>query len=296
MMKIKGKAVKPVPPSMSFNIRDAMNKNRMIIYVNGVEIFGFKFGGGECHVSVDMAITEVTKITAYLRNSDDIMLLLLTVDAVKRINHKTKIDLFIPYFPYARQDRVCLPGEPLSVSVMAGIINSLNCNEVVIADPHSDVTPALINNCKIVTQSETLENSKVMNKLIVGEGLTLVSPDAGAEKKIVDIANRFDLFAIFCTKNRNLETGEIVGVTVPELNGAKDFIIIDDICDGGRTFIALAEALKEKGAGDLYLYVTHGIFSYGLDVLRSHYKNIYCYHTFLCDYDKDYLITFKEGA
>jgi len=232
----------------------------MNIYVNGESIFGSKFGGGECHVNVNTPITERTKITAYLRNSDDIMLLLLTVDAIKRINHETKINLFIPYFPYARQDRVCQPGEPLSVSVMAGIINSLGCDHVVIVDPHSDVCSALIDRCRIISQRDiaqyympTIHENE--------EKICLVSPDSGAEKKTREISECFGLPVIFCTKERDLKSGKINGVRVPEFSNGQVFIVVDDICDGGRTFVALAEALKEKGAGDLYLYVTQGIFS-----------------------------------
>jgi len=60
----------------------------------------------------------------------------------------------------------------------------------------------------------------------------------------------------------------------------KNLVIVDDICDGGRTFIELARVLKEKGANKVALYVTHGIFSQGLDVLKEHIDHVYCVHAF----------------
>ena len=129
----------------------------MPILVNQKSVGFFKFSGGECHVKIsDLEITERTNILANLNNSDDVMSLLLIVDAVRRINPSTQVLLTIPYFPYARQDRVCNEGEALSVKVMADLINSLNCAGVTIYDPHSDVTPALLNNCRAISSIPTI--------------------------------------------------------------------------------------------------------------------------------------------
>ena len=69
---------------------------------------------------------------------------------------------------------------------------------------------------------------------------------------------------IECSKNRDVKTGKLTGFSVytDDLNG-KDCLIVDDICDGGGTFIGLAEKLKNKNSGKLYLAVSHGIFSNG---------------------------------
>ncbi len=103
----------------------------------------------------------------------------------------------------------------------------------------------------------------VLTKHIIAHGPAFVSPDAGANKKTMELSKYFNHSNFLrADKNRNLHTGEILetvvyGVIPPEV------IIADDICDGGRTFIELAKVLKAKGAKKVYLYVTHGIFSKG---------------------------------
>ncbi len=254
----------------------------MPIFVNHKAIETFNFSGGECHVKVlPSDISDCTDITAYLYSSNDVMRLLLTVDAIRRIAPQTSIHLTIPYFPYARQDRVCNEGEALSVKVMANLINSLYCTHVTLYDPHSDVTPALVNNCNIINSAEIIANSPLA-AIIKDKDLTLLSPDAGAEKKVRAVAKRLKTTELLCaSKTRETATGEITSTQIHGDISGKNIIIIDDICDGGRTFIELAKALKDANAGDVYLYITHGIFSQGLSTLEGYFKHIYCHHTFL---------------
>ena len=258
----------------------------MTISVNQKIIATSNFPGGECHVQISsIKITEKTDIVAYLKSSHDIMALLLTVDAIRRTHQKTAINLSIPYFPYARQDRVCNPGEALGVAVMARLINGLHCESVTIFDPHSDVTPALIHNCQIITLADIVSKSVLVDE-ILNKNMTLISPDAGAEKKIQSVAKRIaesgkSVNVLCASKVRDTATGKIVSTQIHgELLGS-DFIMVDDICDGGKTFIELAKLLKSLGAQNIYLYVTHGIFSKGLDIFRENFKHIYCAHTFL---------------
>lgn len=255
----------------------------MAILVNGQPIEAFNFAGGECHVRLDLAlIGPTTAVTAYLYNSDDVMRLLLTVDAIRRVEPNTIIDLFIPYFPYARQDRVCYPGEAFSAQVMADLINGLDCAQVTIVDPHSDVTPGLIDNCRVMSQADIVVGTQLADT-IVQHNWTLIAPDAGAKTKTQTVAERLTSSTfqpdVFCaSKQRETNTGKITATVFDDDVAGKDLIILDDICDGGRTFIELAKVLKEKGANDIYLYVTHGIFSKGLDVLKPYFKHIYTYN------------------
>ena len=85
----------------------------------------------------------------------------------------------------------------------------------------------------------------------------------------------------FCEKERDVSTGWITGFKLesPEIVVGKDILITDDICDGGMTFLKCAEALKEAGANSVSLYVTHGIFSKGLDIFKGLVDNIYCEQT-----------------
>lgn len=222
----------------------------------------FVFSGGEVHVRVNK---KSSKIVADIKDSEDIMRLLMLAEALKPIDYLT---IEIPYFPYARQDRICNDGEAFSLKVMSNLINSIKADKVIIYDPHSDVTPALINNVEIVHQHEIIPPS-------ILKGKTIVCPDAGAEKKILKLKRPY----IMATKVRDVSTGDIIATKVYS-DSLTDHtcIIIDDICDGGRTFIELAKVLKAKGAKSVELYVTHGIFSKGLNVFTGLIDKIYHYN------------------
>ena len=237
----------------------------------------FNFSGGECHVSLaGIKIESQTYINAGLYCSDDIMCLLLTVDAVREVNANTKIFLVIPYFPYARQDRAFLSGA-FSLRVMAKLINDLDCYKVNIYDPHSEVTSALIKRCSVITQTDILINT-AMASIITEKGLALMAPDAGAKNKAMYSARSLIVDLFFASKVRDTITGEILNTEVISAVSERDLLVVDDICDGGRTFIELSKVLKEKGASDIYLYITHGIFSKGVDVVAEHFKHIYCFN------------------
>ncbi len=230
-----------------------------------------KFAGGECHVRIseELTGTEAVRLNSRLNSADDIMNLLLAVDALRRLNVR-HIEAFIPYVPYARQDRVMVPGESLSIKVFAGLLNDLQLDKVIIFDPHSDVTPALINNCLSIPNHDMIKQFIAELEL---KDFVLVSPDLGAYKKVDKLAQQIGYRGEIVTgiKIRDLETGKILrsDVNTADLAG-KSCLVIDDICDGGRTFIELASALKEKNAGELYFMASHGIFSHNaLDRLQA---------------------------
>ncbi len=236
-----------------------------------------KFTGGECHIRFTTLFSTEDKIriNTRLNSSDDIMTLCLAVNALRNM-YVDYIEVFIPYIPYARQDRVMVAGEPLSIKVFAGIINSLNLNKVIVFDAHSDVSTALLNNC------ENIPNHEMVNYFLKQLDLSdfiLVSPDLGAYKKVDKLAQKIKYKGDIVTglKIRDLETGKIIksDINTNDLNG-KACIVVDDICDGGRTFIELGSALKLKNAGDLFFIASHGIFSYSaLDKLKeAGYKNV----------------------
>jgi ribose-phosphate pyrophosphokinase len=236
-----------------------------------------KFAGGECHVKflVDFTENDKIRIETRLNSSDDFMNLCLAVDALRNMGVK-HIEAFIPYIPYARQDRVMVPGEPLSIKVFAKLLNSLDLQKVTVFDAHSDVSVALIDRCINIPNHESVKAFITKLKL---ENYVLVSPDLGAYKKVDKLARKLGYMGEIATgiKVRDLETGLITksDVNTSDLSG-KACIVVDDICDGGRTFIELAAALKSKNAGELYFIASHGIFSHNaLERLQeAGYKNI----------------------
>ena len=226
----------------------------------------FTFSGGEPHIKInpDFDNTQKVTITHRLNCFNDLGLLCITVDALRRMDVKN-VDLFIPYFPAARQDRVMIKGEPLSVKVYADIINGMQFDKVFVFDAHSEVTPALVNNCEVISNHTFIE---AVVKAI-GNEVKLISPDGGALKKIYKVSEFLGgVEVVECSKSRDVKTGRLSGFKVynNDLQGM-DCLIVDDICDGGRTFVGLAEELKNKNAGRLFLAVSHGIFNKGFAVL-----------------------------
>ncbi len=233
----------------------------------------FVFPGGEVGIKFDQlnygfkSENHVTDVVARLNNSEEVMKLVMVKNALNYMFTEKQItDLVMPYVPYARQDRVCVPGESFSLQAFAQIINMLKFDTVTVFDPHSDVTAALFDNIRIITQAQIIRKFDAFDA-VAKEGI-FVSPDAGANKKTSELAKYYghDRF-IRADKLRNLHTGAIIETVVyaDKLDGT--YIIADDICDGGRTFTTLAKALRDKGAKKVVLYVTHGIFSAGIDPL-----------------------------
>lgn len=238
-----------------------------------------KFPGGEMMVKCKpYSGFDECRIDAVLTSSDDVMALVMVTDSLREQGF-TKIRLTMPYVPYARQDRVCNPGEALSIRAFAKIINSLNFASVAIYDPHSDVTTALIDRCIAVKSVQLLAKHEQVGEWIYqehrkGTPLYLVSPDAGSVKKTYEIAKNFPQFKgiIFAEKVRDVVTGNIIRTSVGQL--PDDFcnaklLVCDDICDGGRTFTELGKVLQQYNPKEMNLYVTHGIFSQGKEVLLN---------------------------
>ena len=246
---------------------------------DSIQFESFTFSGGEPHIkiSTDLRPNESVTITTRIKSFNDLGLLLIATDALRRLEVKS-IDLFMPYMPAARQDRVMIPGEPLSVKVYADVINSLNFESVTVFDPHSEVTPALLNNCKVIYNHTFIE--QVIKD--IKSDVILISPDGGALKKIYKVSEYLGgLPVVECSKKRNVKNGKLEGFKVYEddLKG-KDCLIVDDICDGGGTFMGLAEELKKKNAGNLFLAVSHGIFSKGTDMLNHYFAKVYTTDSF----------------
>lgn len=255
-------------------------------YSSDIPVQVFTFSGGEVHVKLDMTdfslinfIGVKVQIHQEIRTSADFMAVVMAKDALDEIFRfypNTPIELYSLYVPYARQDRYCEQGEAFGVRTFARLLNSLNFSRVVIADPHSEVTPAVINNLQIMPQHEIA--FYMLGWKLRMDNFELVSPDGGALKKIFKLGTQMNLKVHCADKIRDTATGDIIrtDISVQDFGGA-NLMIVDDICDGGRTFIELAKVLRDRNAGRIELFVTHGIFSKGVDVFEGY---VDCIHSF----------------
>lgn len=265
---------------------------RITVGHSDLAVKSFVFNGGEVQVRIDFGCgpsfigDASVVINENITSSDALMGVLLVTDALRRqYGAEVPIELVAPYLPYARQDRVCYPGEALSVRVLCDILNAQRYRSVTVWDAHSDVSLALLDNVHHRTADQVLGD---FNLKAILDGAILVAPDAGAAKRTASCAKMLNLPYITAEKIRNPMTGEITGTVVHSEHVVdRNFLIVDDICDGGRTFIELAKVLRTLTNGDIFLYVTHGIFSAGFDVFRGLIDRIYVGNSFIKDVPSD---------
>jgi len=256
------------------------------------------FHGGEPQITLNKVepFSELI-ITQRYNTVADLFDIVLAVNAARIMGFKT-IKLVLPYFPAARQDRVCNEGEPLTIKVFADIINSCNFEEVVILCPHSEVTPALINNVKVLDELDYVLQTVQDN--INGRHFNIVCPDAGAGKRVGKIVQylahnnghvTFNL--IRCEKVRDVKTGELKEFFVQSDDlGGYPTLICDDILSMGGTFVGLGNKLKEKNCGKLMLFTAHADCVIGVQNMITFFDHVYTTNS-KRDYDQ-YHYTFEN--
>jgi ribose-phosphate pyrophosphokinase len=251
-------------------------------YVNltGRELFDIQpipytrtiFPGGE--VCVALTYPEEIEgypvlITARVRSSEDVMVLLMLTDALHQAG-VASVSLKLPYFPYGRQDRVASPGESFSAKVFAQLLNAQAYERIIILEPHSDVTAAVLDRVTVQTSEQTGFSAHVRRQLAAQLGdlsqLILVSPDAGAEKRLYRMARELGIPTVARgSKRRAPGTNQLSGFDCDREDfTGRTVLIVDDLCDAGGTFVGLGQVLRDRGAIAVYLMVTHGLLTKGL--------------------------------
>ena len=189
-------------------------------------------------------------------DSDRELVALIYLTKHLRAHGVTKIRLFMPYIPNARQDRVKTAEDIFTLKYFAEILNSLGFESVTVLDPHSTVSEALINNIVILTPRDNLRRVIAEIERNEGEKPLMFYPDEGASKRY---SGMLELPCAFGIKKRDWKSGKILGLDVW---GDCDFagrnvLIADDICSKGGTFFHSAKRLRELGARNIYLYISH---------------------------------------
>lgn len=252
------------------------------------------FPDGQQQVTItnfDLFRSHSVKIISRLNNFLDLELIICTVASLRKLGVQG-VQLYTPYFLGGRSDRQFEVGSNSYLKhIICPLINSIGFDKVTIMDPHSYVLPALLNNEECLDNTELVRFA--LNDLYgpnTEDEFVLVTPDDGASKKldgdkglIKRIGYRGQL--IVCRKIRD-EKGELTGTEVPlSFRKGKDYIIIDDICDGGRTFNNIVDEInKDDPKARKFLIVTHGIFSAGFTALAKRFDGIYCTNSY-CNID-----------
>ena len=224
------------------------------------------FPAGEAHIKTDAAAGELP-LYLYLTGADanEYMSAAMWIDYAHQDGHK--VTALIPYLPGARQDR----GNPFGAKVYANLINAMNADEVVCFDPHSPVMPALVNNLRVVGPESVIARAV---KKALPEYAGVICPDEGAKTRTAIAAEALGLPLFHAAKHRDFVTGKLSGFTCEELPAEGRFLVVDDICDGGGTFMGLAAATG-LGPDRLDLWVSHGVFSGKAAQITEAYGTIY---------------------
>ena len=203
----------------------------------------------------------------WLYDNDEEMFMIYTITKHLQ-NQGFRVQLYMPYIPNARMDRVKNEEDVFTLKYFCEFINSLNFSSVDVLDPHSNVATALLNNVCIrdiegyvwcalsnITYDITgdcmhEDRETMMNNLIV------FYPDEGSVKRYNEKNQHEYAFGI---KHRHWETGKIISLKIEHRDSliGKDILIMDDICSKGGTFMMAAQELKKLGVRNIYLYVTH---------------------------------------
>ena len=197
---------------------------------------------------------------------------LLAADSILTRND-IYVNWYIPYKPFARQDRTTALNHANESELLETILGGLD-DRFIFLDTHSDKHSF----GKQIDQFAPIKFYSPFGKQTFGSfgewrpGFHLIVPDFGAQKKV---PNNFEGRATYCDKSRDPTTGKLSGFVVPEVKTKLPMVLVDDICDGGGTFIGIAEHLqKYRKKNKLILYVTHGLFTKGIVDLVQFFDQI----------------------
>lgn len=206
-----------------------------------------RFPDGTQHLNISFPIDKI-----FWRYENDAEM--FTIMALRRHMGDDNVDLVMPYIPNARMDRVEKSENIFTLKYFAEFINFLHFNHVYVLDAHSNVSLALLDRVKPLDVNYYIRTA-VKTCTEKDNSLVLFFPDDGAMKRYGNFGRQF----AYGKKIRDWDTGKITGLQLEnkELVAGHDVLIIDDISSRGGTFFHSANALKEAGAKNINLYVTH---------------------------------------
>jgi ribose-phosphate pyrophosphokinase len=226
-----------------------------MIKLNYKELNFIHFPNGELSVSKKILenLGSVVDIIWNYESDVEFMILYYLKNLLDENNIKSY--LHIRYMPYSRMDRDNVD-YGFTLKWVSKFINSLNFAQVIILEPHSDVTMALVNNSATTSVTDIYVNKIISDTSFLEDvKIKLFFPDAGAQKRY---GGMFDIESLVGFKHRDFKTGRITSLQVlGSVEQGDTIIIVDDLCSGGRTFLESAKKLKELGASKVLLFVTH---------------------------------------
>ena len=237
------------------------------------------FPDGEKSLVIDSNIdhkTDLVNLVTRLSSMDEIFIMLQADDILNR--HGVVFDLYISYLMSMRMDRVMDFNRPFSLRVVANMIKNCGARNKYVLEPHSDRTLEELGAKQWVTQFNLIRDNSIKSRIDGMKGSGLIFPDAGAKKRYSPTSGTIICF----NKKRDLSTGKIIELvpeTKDDFNAITlnyDFLLIDDLCDGGGTFVGIANKVREinKNAR-LSILVTHLVNDKGLENLSNNFNKVF---------------------
>ena len=190
--------------------------------------------------------------------NDNLMELLICIDALRRSSAKN-ITAVIPYFGYARQDRKVVPRTAISAKLVSNLITNAGAHRIVTVDLHAGQIQGFFD-IPVDNLFSTPIFSKHIKKYISNKNIICVAPDVGGVERARALGQKLNVGLAIVDKRRPAPGKSQVMNIIGNVKG-KNCLLVDDIIDSGGTIVNAAKALKEKGAKDVYVYVTHGVLS-----------------------------------
>ena len=220
-----------------------------------------RFSDGEIYVEINENIRGnsvfVVQSSSHSAN-DNLMELLICIDALRRSSAKN-ITAVIPYFGYARQDRKVVPRTAISAKLVSNLITNSGANRILTLDLHAGQIQGFFD-IPVDNLFSTPIFARDIKKNVITNNLVCVSPDVGGVERARALGRRINASIAIVDKRRpapgKSEVMHIVGYVKD-----KTCVIVDDIIDSAGTIVNAAKALKDKGAKDVYVYITHAVLS-----------------------------------
>lgn len=228
-------------------------KHKTMIVLNKQQIITEQFPNGETKVKdFDQLIAADNLLEFTYQEDGDLIRLFFVKNRLDEAEASCR--LLIRYMPYSRMDRK-IDGDLFTLKYVAAFINNLHFDQVYVVEPHSEMTLSLLENSTAIYPAlDWLP--QLMEKLQFSDNDRIVFPDKGAAARYLN--SGYQNVCVF-EKKRNPQTGRIEAMelkTGDMMAGAK-CIIVDDLCSAGGTFLWAGNILKEMGASEIYLLVTH---------------------------------------
>jgi ribose-phosphate pyrophosphokinase len=220
-----------------------------------------KFSDGEIYVEVNENIRGNSIFIIQSISSpanDNLMELLLCIDALKRSSAKN-ITAVIPYFGYARQDRKVVPRTSISAKLVSNLITKAGADRVVTVDLHAGQIQGFFD-IPVDNLFATPIFARHVKKKIKSKKIICVAPDVGGTERARALGKLLDVGLAIVDKRRPKPGQSKVMNVIGDVED-QTCIIVDDIIDSGGTIVNAAKALKERGAKEVFVYITHGVLS-----------------------------------